>query len=230
MSLTLFSHPLASFCHKVLIALYEMDIRFEHRIVDFADPEDAKAYLDMWPVGKIPLLKDGETLVPETSVIIEYLCEHHAGGTSMLPADPAQRLDVRLWDRFFDIYVQQPMQKIVGDRLRPENARDPHGVAEARAALPVAYAMIERQMTGRQWAVGDAFTMADCAAVPALFYAGILVPFENDYPDVSAYFERLLARPSVQRVLDEARPWYPNFPFFDDMPKRFLEDAHAAAS
>jgi glutathione S-transferase len=221
--LTLYLHPLASFCHKVLIALYENDTPFEAKIVDFADPGDSARFLDVWPVGKIPVLRDearGRT-IPETSIILEYLDENYPGPVCLLPGDAEAALDVRLWDRFFDLYIHQPMQKIVIDRIRPPGTQDAHGVAEAKAGIAGAYAMLDRHLAGREWASGKNFSMADCAAAPALFYSGIPVPF-TDYPNVAAYFERLYARPSFRRVLDEARPYFGNYPLKDDMPERFL--------
>lgn len=227
MALTLYLHPLASFCHKVLIALYENGTPFRAQVVDLGDPSSAAAVLDRWPVGKIPVLADearGVTL-PETSIIIEYLDTHYPGPVRMLPDDPAAALEVRLWDRFFDLYVSAPMQKIVLDRLRPAGEADPTGVADARATLGTAYGMIESRMAGRTFAAGETFTLADCAAVPALFFAGIVHPFGDDRPHLAGYFERLLGRPSVRRTLDEARPFFPYFPYRDAMPARFLGPA-----
>lgn len=226
MSLVLYLHPLASFCHKVLLALYENETPFEARVVDLADPESTAELLAQWPVGKIPVLHDrarGRT-VPETSIILEYLAQHYPGPVALLPADPELALQARLWDRFFDLYVQAPMQKIVVDRLRPAGGNDPHGVAEAEATLRTAYAMLERQLQTGPWAIGPTFSMADCAAAPALFYGHIAVPFEREQQALSAYFERLLARPAFARVLREARPYFGNFPLRDRMPARFLSD------
>jgi glutathione S-transferase len=227
MSLTLHIHPLASFCHKVLIGLYENGTPFDVEIVDFSDPGSAASHLERWPVGKIPLLHDSAKgrIVPETSIIIEYLQQHYPGAVRLLPTDAGQLLEVRLWDRFFDLYVSVPMQKIVTDRIRPEGANDPHGVAEAHAALDTAYAMIEAQLSGRSWAVGDTFTMADCSAMPGLFFASIVHPFRDDQPHLSAYLERLLQRPSVARIIVEATPYFKFFPYREAMPRRFLEAA-----
>jgi glutathione S-transferase len=225
MSLTLYLHPLASFCHKVLIALYENATPFEPRLVDFSDAGSAAAHIERWPVGKIPVLHDSAAnrVVAETSIIIEYLQLHHPGAVRLIPAAPDGQLDVRLWDRFFDLYVSLPMQKIVTDRIRPEGASDPHGVAEAHATLETAYEMIEGQLVGRQWIAGDGFSMADCSALPGLFFAGFVHPFGPQRPNLEAYFERLLARASVQRVLDEARPYFQFFPYREAMPARFVE-------
>ena len=225
MSLTLHIHPLASFCHKVLIALYENGTQFETRIVDFSDPGSTAALFEKWPVGKIPVLEDSALgrVVPETSVIIEYLQRHYPGSVALLPADPELLLQVRLWDRFYDLYVSQPMQKIVTDRIRPEGAGDPFGVAEARSTLDVAYAMIEAQMENHTWAVGEDFTLADCAALPALFFASVVHPFGAHYPRTAQYLERLLSRDSIRRTLNEAQPWFEMFPYRDAMPARYRE-------
>jgi glutathione S-transferase len=224
MALTLYLHPLASFCHKVLIALYENEVAFTPQMVDFSDLGSAAALLDRWPVGKIPVLHDSATgqTVPETSIIIEYLQDRYPSPVRLLPDDAHTALDVRLWDRFYDLYVSVPMQKIVTDRIRPAGSNDPHGVAEARALLQQAYGMIEARISGREWAAGDAFSLADCAALPGLFFAGIVEPFGADRPALAAYFERLLARPSVQRTLREAQPYFSMFPYREAMPARFL--------
>ncbi len=225
MALTLYYHPLASFCHKVLIALYENGTPFRGELVDLSDASASARFLDRWPVGRIPVLRDEsrDRTIPETTIIIEYLDRHHPGARALLPEDEAERLDARLWDRFFDLYVQVPMQKIVTDRLRPDAERDARGVAEAKATLRTSYDMIERRIQDRTWASGESFSIADCAAAPALFYAGIVAPFAATHPQVAAYLERLLARPSFQRVIAEARPYFRLFPFRDAMPVRFLE-------
>lgn len=224
MALVLYQHPLASFCHKVLIALYENATEFEPRLIERAAADEHARFLDLWPVGKMPVLRDEarDATVPETSIIIEYLDRYYPGPRPLLPSDPADNLDARLWDRFFDLYVSVSMQKIVLDRLRGEDERDPRGVAEAYAGLSLAYGMIERRMSGRLWAAGEHFGLADCSAAPALFYASILSPFGDAYPQLSAYFERLLARDSYRRVLAQARPYFELFPYYERMPARFL--------
>ena len=227
MTLTLYLHPLASFCHKVLIALYENGTAFDAEIVDFGNPESAAALLDKWPVGKIPILHDraaGRT-IPETSIIIEYLQAHYPGPVRLLPDDPDAQMQVRLWDRFYDLYVSVPMQKVVTDRIRPADAHDPHGVVEARAMLDQAYKMIDAHMQEKRWATGDDFTMADCAALPGLFFASIVHPFTREQRALSSYLERLLQRPSVKRVLSEAQPYFSMFPYREAMPARYLEAA-----
>jgi glutathione S-transferase len=223
-ALILYFHPLASFCHKVLIALYENETPFEGRIVDLANQESSASFLNLWPVGKIPVLRDEEReqAVPETTIIIEYLDSHYPGARPLFPRDEAGALHARLWDRFFDLYVSVPMQKIVIDRLRAEGEKDPKGVAEAIATLKVAYDMIERQVADKTWALGEAFTIADCAAAPALFYAATLVPFSKTHPNLAAYFDRIVSRPSVQRTIAEARPYFSFYPYREAIPARFL--------
>jgi glutathione S-transferase len=179
--------------------------------------------LEAWPVGKIPVLHDaaaGRT-IPETSIIIEYLQEHYPGRIRLLPEDAEQRLEARLWDRFFDLYVSVPMQKIVTDRIRPVGQLDPHGVAEARAMLQIAYPMIDRQLSQHDFAIGSNFSMADCSAVPALFFARIVEPFGPSQQHLNAYFERLMARPSVIRTIEAAKPYFSMFPYQEAMEARF---------
>jgi glutathione S-transferase len=224
MPLTLYLHPLASFCHKVLIALYENRTPFDPVVVDFSDPRSAAAILERWPAAKIPVLHDtaGDRTIPETSIIIEYLQEHYPGPRPLFPADSGRRLHARLWDRFFDLYVSVPMQKIVTDRLRPENERDRLGVADARKTLDVSYGMVEAQLAGKTWATGSDFSIADCAAAPGLFFASIVHPFDDRQRNLRAYFGRLLERTSFRRALDEARPYFSMFPYRDAMPDRYL--------
>ena len=213
-SLTLYYHPLASFCWKALIALYENDTPFEPVLVDLMDPASAAAFKAIWPIGKFPVLRDEakDRTIPESSIIIEYLAQHYPGRSELVPADPDLARQTRLRDRFYDLYVHEPMQKIVVDKLRPAGKNDPFGVEQAKAQLATAYGMIEQEMAARTWAMGDAFGMADCAASPALFYANKVAPFGADRPNVARYLDRLMARPSFARVLKEAEPYFKMFP------------------
>jgi glutathione S-transferase len=224
MSLTLHYHPLASFCWKVQIALHESGTPFAGEIVNLGEQQSRERFYDLWPLGKMPVLRDDkrDRTIPETTIIIEYLDRYYPGAQRLLPEDEELRLDARLWDRFFDNYVQHPLQRIVAQQLRPEGERDPRAVPESTSTLQTAYAMLERQLATRMWAVGDAFSIADCAAFPALFYSGTLVPFTESHPRTAAYFERLVRRPAVLRVLDEARPYFKYYPFRDAVPARFL--------
>jgi glutathione S-transferase len=208
-------HPLASFCWKPLIALYENGTPFTSVVVDLGNEQSRAAFLKLWPLGKMPVLRDDalDRTVPESSIVIEYLNAYYPGPVELIPADLDLARQARLADRFYDFYVQEPMQKIVGDRLRPEGKTDPFGVEQARAQLRSSYAVIEQDMQSRTWAVGGSFTMADCAAAPALFYANKVEPFGDKYPAVRRYHDRLLRRPSVARVIEEAQPYFKLFPY-----------------
>jgi glutathione S-transferase len=214
MSLKLHFHPLASYCHKVLIALYENNTPFTPNMIDLSNEGEREALLKMWPVGKFPVLRDAarEQTIPESTVIIDYLDRYYPGATRFIPAESDRAWQTRLRDRFYDHYVHEPMQRIVGDRLRPEGKKDPHGVGEARARLRTSYGMIDGEMATRRWAMGEEFSLADCAAAPALFYANEVMPFGDDHANVAAYLGRLKARPSYARVLKEAKPYFAMFP------------------
>ena len=214
MSLTLYYHPLSSFCWKVLVALYENDTPFTPHSVNLGDEAERAALLKLWPIGKFPVLRDdaADRTIPETSIIIEYLDQQYPGQTRFISADSKQALQTRLRDRFYDLYVHLPMQQIVGDRLRPAGAKDPHGVEEARARLRSCYGMIDKEVATKTWAMGEAFTLADCAAAPALFYANKVEPFGDANKNVAAYLDRLQARPCFARVLQEAEPYFAMFP------------------
>jgi glutathione S-transferase len=224
MSLHLFLHPLSSFCHKALIAFYENDIPFTPRLLSPDEPATGAEFQKLWPTGKFPLLRDearGRT-VAETSVIIEYLQLFYPGKVQLIPTDPDLACEVRTWDRVFDAYIHVPMQKIVADALRPEGSRDPFGVQQAREQLLKGYAMVEAALGERSWIVGDSFTLADCAASPALFYADTIVPITTS--KTVAYLNRLLSRPAYARALAEAEPFFPMYPL-DPKPSRSLRAA-----
>jgi len=214
MSLVLHFHPLSSFCWKVLIALYENDTPFTPKVVNLGDEADRAAFLKLWPVGKFPLIQDTARNwdVAESSIIIEYLDQHFHGTTRFIPQDGELARQMRFRDRFFDLHIHHHMQKIVGDRLRPADRKDPHGVEDARTRMATALGMVESAMAGKTWATGETFTMADCAAAPALFYADKVAPFEASHPNTFAYLARLKERPSFARVLNEAKPYFKYFP------------------
>lgn len=217
MTLTLYYHPLASYCWKVLIALYEHGTSFAPRFVDLADPAQRAELAALWPLARFPVLRDGDRVVPESSIIVEHLDRHHPGSRPLVPADPDLALEVRRWDRLLDSYVQASVQEIVADRLRGAGG----DVARAYATLATTYALLERQLGATGWLAGDAFSLADCAAAPALFYAATLQPLPAHAARLRAYFERLVARPSVRRVLDEARPHFGSYPFAGAIEPRF---------
>jgi len=214
MSLTLYYHPLSSFCWKVLIALYENGTPFKPLSINLGDPEERGALLKLWPVGKFPVLRDDarDRTVPESSIIIDYLDRYYSGHTRFTPADGDAAWQTRLKDRFYDLYVHLPTQAIVGNRLRPADAKDPRGVEEAKARLRASYDMIEAEMATKTWAMGESFTIADCAASPSLYYANKVLPFRDSHRHAAAYLDRLMARPAFTRVLEEAKPYAHMFP------------------
>jgi glutathione S-transferase len=208
----LYGHPFSSYTWKALIALYENDTPFKFRVLDADYPENGATFAALWPVGKFPVLVDGERFVAEASIIIEYLALHHPGPVALVPADADAAIEARMLDRFFDNYVMAPMQAVVGNALRPEGADDPHGVAQAKATLDTAYAILDRWMATRDWAAAGTFGLADCAAAPALFYADWVHPIPETLTNARAYRARLLARPSVSRCVEDARPYRHYFP------------------
>ena len=199
MTVVLHGHPFSSYCQKVTIAFREAGVPFEWKLIQSG--EDFAALRRLWSIGLMPVAVDGEKSVVESSIIIE----HFAPG--LVPS-----LDARFLDRFFDNYVMTPMQKIVGDHIRPEAERDPRGVADARARLDVSYEWLDEGLKDRQWALGEGFTVADCAAAPSLFYADWVHPIAEQFANTRAYRARLLARPSVGQAVDEARPYRKFFP------------------
>jgi glutathione S-transferase len=215
MSLSLYYHPLASFCWKPLIALYENATPFTPLLVDLGNEKSRTDFLKIWPMGEFPVLSDNKKkrIVPGSTAIIEYLAQTYPGSVALLPLLSEEALEAREWNAFFDSYVHEPMQKIVGDVLRPEGSKDPAGVQEARVTLKTAYDLLEMRMQSRQWATGSSFSLADCAASPALFYADKVQSFGNTHTCLAAYLERLKQRPSFARVLREAEPYFHMFPY-----------------
>jgi glutathione S-transferase len=212
MTLHLYAHPFSSYCQKVLVALYENDTPFEWHELRHDDPAIQAEFGALWPIRRMPVLVDGKRTIMEATIIIEYLGMRYPGLVPLLPGDADAVLEVRLMDRFFDNYISTPQQKIVFDALRPEDQRDAFGVSEARRMLDTAYAWLDQKMAAREWAGGDRFSLADCAAAPFLFYADWTHRIDHAFRHVIAYRQRLLARPSFARAVDEARPFRPFFP------------------
>jgi glutathione S-transferase len=209
MSLTLYFHPLSSFCQKTLIALYEGDTPFKAHLVNLGDETSRAEFKKIWPIGKFPVLRDAarDQTIPESSIIIEYLAQHYPGKARLIPDDADLARQTRFRDRFFDLHIHVPMQKVITDRLRPEGKGDAQGVADARALIKTALGMLEEDMAAKTWAMGEAFSMADCAAAPALFYTNMIAPLAGTYKNVAAYLDRLMKRPSYARALREAEPY-----------------------
>lgn len=221
MSLTLYYHPLSSYCHKALIALYETGTPFEKHFIDLSQPSDRAALKALWPLCKFPVLHDAARghATAESSILIEYLHLHYPGEATLLPPTAQEALAVRYWDRVFDLHVQGPMNEIVKDRIFSL-----HGDTQpAHNALSTIYGVIEAQLaSGSTWICGEQFSMADCSAAPALFYASTLQTFARQERQLQGYFDRLMERPSVARVLAEARPYFQLYPFQERIPQRFL--------
>ena len=211
MSLVLYQHPFALYCWKALIALYERDLLFASDLVE----ADRSGLAALWPPASIPVLVDDGVVVSESSIIVERL-DRHGDAPPLIPSDPEEALQARLWDRVTDGYVATPVQRIVGEALRPPDAKDPYGISQAHATLDLAYGLLDRQLEGRDhdsWLAGHGFTLADCAAAPALHYADVVHRLDRDaHPTLAAYLDRLLTRSSVARVVEEARPYRDLFP------------------
>jgi len=222
MSLALYAHSFSSYCQKVLIALYENETPFAFRMHGPGHEREMEEHRALWPLAKFPVLVDSarDATVAESTTVVEYLDTFYGRGR-LVPHYPDLGWQVRLWDRIFDNALQLPMQKIVGDALRPEGAGDPHGVAEARADLAAAYRFLAARLHPAPWAMGESFTLADCAAAPALFYANLVVPFGPRDAKLHAYLARLMALPSFARVLEEAELYFPLFPL-EPKPSREL--------
>ncbi|MGD9598132.1 MAG: glutathione S-transferase family protein [Steroidobacteraceae bacterium] len=212
MSLTLFGHPFSSYCQKVIVALYENATPFDLRLVWNGDAAADAQFASLWPLKRMPVLVDAGRTVTESSIIIEYLGQQYPGPVALLPADARDALDVRRMDRIFDCYVMTPMQRIVFDHIRPADARDPAGVADAHALLETAYGWLDAALRGREWAAGSGFTLADCAAAPSLFYADWVHPIAPSHANLRAYRARLCARPSFARAVEAGRPYRKLFP------------------
>jgi glutathione S-transferase len=211
MALELFAHPFSSYSQKALIAFYENEIPFEYRVLG-PDNDIAARFAELWPIKRFPILVDDGRTILEATTIIEHLAIRHPGPVRLIPEDADEAIEARMMDRFFDNYIMTPQQKVVFNALRPEEDRDPYGVTEAREMLDTAYAWLDEVMTYRKWAAGGAFSLADCAAAPALFYADWTHPIPEQFANVRAYRRRLLARPSFDRAVEEGRPFRPYFP------------------
>jgi glutathione S-transferase len=212
MTLQVFGHPFSSFFQKVAVALYEKSVPFELRMLDPHHPDNAAEFAKLSPLGKFPLLVDGALTIAETSIIIEHIDRRWPGETRLIPTDPDLAMEVRYLDRFFDLYLNMQMQRVVGNALRKPGERDPLGVVEARSVLVRAYRWLDQRLGGRAWAAGDDFSLADCAAAPALFYADWVEPIDPLLSTLKAYRTRLNERPSMARAIDEGRPYRPLFP------------------
>jgi glutathione S-transferase len=212
MTLVLYGHPFSSYSQKALIALYENATPFEFKVLGPSTPENFEALKKLWPIAKFPVLEDEGVAIFEATTIIEHLAIHHAGLVQLIPADPKLTLDVRMMDRIFDNYVMTPMNWIVQDARRPPEGRGAQSVTQGRALLDTTYRWLNERMAGRVWVSGETFSMANCAAAPSLFYPDWAHPISDEFSELRAYRNRLLARPSFARAVGEARPYRQYFP------------------
>ena len=208
----IYGHPFSSYTWKALIALYERGVGFEFMMLGPDHPANNEFVARAAPTGQFPVLVDGERVVIESAAVIEYLDLHHGDAPPMVPADPRAAIAARQMDGVFDDYVIAPLQRMVAAVLREEGKRDPHVEGEVKAVLDKSYAWLDRWMSSRTWAANDGFGIADCAAAAALFYANWAFPIPETNAALRDYRARLLARPSIARVIDEARPWRDYFP------------------
>ena len=207
----LYYHPVSSYSQKALVALYEKEITFEPVVIQLMDPAARLAFRQIYPLGKVPyLVLDDGTGLGESSTIIEHIDLHFPTGTRLVPSDPDAAIRARQRERGIDLYVNDTMGKIFFDGMRAENERDPRGVRIAKETLDIMYPLMNEKLEGQQWAMGDSFSIVDCAAAPALGYARMVHPFAQ-YPHLSAYADRLAARPSYKRVLADAAPFMKMF-------------------
>lgn len=204
----LYGHPFAAFAWKALIAAYERAVPFEFRMLDPDHPDDMARIAELSPTGQMPALEDGGRAVTGSNSVIAYL-DRVGDSPPLIPAAPDAALKAREWADIFDDYVNVPMQRIVAESFRAADEKDARGVTDARATLDRSYAWLAGRIGGG-WAAGDRFTIADCAAAPALFYADWVHPIPAG--PLKLYRDRLLAHPSVARVVDEARPYRRLFP------------------
>lgn len=205
--LKLYAHPFSSYSQKVLVALYANGTPFEYRNLE--DPGASAEWKALWPIERFPVLVDSGRMVFEASAILEHLDARYRGPVPLIHGDG---VETRMLDRFFDRYVMEPVQKIVFDHMQKPAQQDPHGVTLAHAMLERAYAWLDGHMATREWATGDAFGMADCAAAPSLFYADWVHRIPESLAHARAYRARLLAYPPMARAVDEARPYRGYFP------------------
>jgi glutathione S-transferase len=210
MTLAMYLHPLSSYVQKAKTAFYEKAVPFEAKMLDGSEPV-ASEFSALWPIGRFPVVTDGNELVFEATGIIEHLEVRFPDAPRLIPANPAAAAEVRMWDRFFDNYVNYPQQRIVYLAIgrEPDDGQDG---ARWKAEFDKAYALLDKRMEGREWAAADQFSLADCAAAPALLYADWTYAIPREFKHLWAYRDRLLARPSYARALDEARPYRHMFP------------------
>ena len=197
--LTLYEHPFALYCQKVLVALNELGVAYD--VLEEQRDFDRNELARLWPPASIPVLRDGDRVIGETSIIIEYVA-----GVQLVPS-----LEARKWDRLCDQYVSDAVQAIVYETI--VQRLDERAIGQAQDRLHMAYGMIEAQLADSEFLAGDTFTIAECAAAPGLFYALAIHPWdERIHPQLTRYYRALARRPSFAKVIADARPYRHLFP------------------
>jgi glutathione S-transferase len=205
----LYYHPLSTYSQKVLIALYEKGIEFEAEIVNLMDAEDHGRYCKTYPMGKVPCMElDDGHIIPESSIIIEYI--DGMAEPTLLKGDANQTRKIRLKDRMYDLYLNEAVATLLFQGLKPESEQDPERIEKARSNIATMYGFMENEFANQAFSNGEEFLMSDCAAAPALFYAQQVAPF-SEHENICGYWERLIARPSIQRTQEEASPYLEAF-------------------
>ena len=209
--IALYGHPFSSYTWKALIALYEHDLPFDFHLLEPSHPDNLAFVARHQPAGQMPVLDHDGRIVIESNAVVEYV-DLISGTPRLLPRDPLAAIEVRQMADVFDDYVMDTAQPVVSNALRPEAERNPADVRDAGKRLLRNYAWLDRWLAGREWAAGETFSLADIAAAPALFYADWIQRIPEAHTALKDYRTRLLARPSVERAVDEARPYRPYFP------------------
>lgn len=213
MTLEYFGHPFSSYTWKGEIALIEKQADYIFRQIGPDQPDNSAVQKAIWPLGKFPVLRDGDTDLFESTIIIEYVDRLYPQAPMLIPADPDAALQVRLMDRLFDNHVMSPMQAVVNEHLPfLTETPDPVRIERAKSQLSAIYDWLEAHLPEGGWATGADFALADCAAAPSLFYADWVHPIPESHAKLRAYRARLLARPSVSQVVEAARPYRAYFP------------------
>jgi glutathione S-transferase len=202
----LYYNPLSTYCQKVMIAFNEKGIAYEPHVVDLMSAEGRASYEEINPFGKVPFFKPSEDWqVPESTSIIEYLEDKFPNTPRLIPAgggDAARQ--VRFMDRMADLYLNEPIVELQFQKIG-FRAQDNDRAARARKFVSISYGYYDKRLAKQPWLCGESFTMADCAAIPALYYAQAVMPFDA-HSNIVAYWERARKRPSYAKVKAEFEP------------------------
>jgi glutathione S-transferase len=202
----LYYNPLSTYSQKVMIAFNEKGIAYQPEVVNLMSPEGCAAYAKINPLGKVPFLKPSEDWqVPESTSIIEYLEDTFPKAPHLIPpAGGEAARQVRFMDRMADLYLNEPVVELLFQKLGFRR-QDEDKATRAHKYVSLTYGHYDSRLAKQPWLCGDSFTMADCAAVPPLFYAQVVMPFDK-YPNITGYWQRAQQRPSYAKVMAEFEP------------------------